>query len=266
MTPGSFNTPLACVCGRQNGDVVATAERHGFPLTTKLCECGLVRSDPYYSDSEIDEYYKDQYRQLYNRPPEEQWELEVGRGERLDSWLASRIEWSEVFDIGCGAGGIAYHFDGIGCDIGPYVDYGRSQGVEIFKQSQIPGTADLLIASHLIEHFRNPIKELERILTMASRYVVLIVPFLSQIVTSYKCNFIAYLEDAHAFAYTPDSLAFVASHAGLKYLDHTPAGVMLFEVGGEPLRPPMNEAEVGRLLRSSFTVWQYLKEFEEYDA
>src|SRR5258705_1471546 len=60
---------LRCQCaGVENDELIATKDRYGFSLKTVLCmNCGLMRSNPYYSDETLQKFYENEYRDLYHQ-------------------------------------------------------------------------------------------------------------------------------------------------------------------------------------------------------
>ena len=54
--------PNPCLCGNKKGHIVAGHDRYGITLITKFClNCGLVRSDPYYTQKTLNQFYQQEY-------------------------------------------------------------------------------------------------------------------------------------------------------------------------------------------------------------
>jgi hypothetical protein len=64
---GIYNmSPLTCLCGKHNDILIALTDRYGIEVTTVLCQnCGLLRIDPYYDDISLANFYRDDYRAIY---------------------------------------------------------------------------------------------------------------------------------------------------------------------------------------------------------
>jgi hypothetical protein len=201
----------------------------------------------------LDEYYKLHYRDLYDeQASDELFDRERKKGRWLKAFVED-LDFESMLDWGCGCGGVAYEFDGRGYEIGPKAQYAE----RYIDVVETPEYADLVVASHVLEHMRDPVGFLAGI---ECKYLLVVVPALPQIVTNFMCNFIHYLQDAHVFHYSLETLEWVASLAGYKMLKGLKQGVALFEKGGEALPPPMTGDKVADLLRSSYTIFQYIQE------
>ncbi len=165
-----------CRCSANNDLIVANKDRLGFKLRIVLCkECGLVRADPRISEKDIGLFYEKYYRKLFtygiNEKIQEEillnnfnGELKRGR-DILFNFVKKHTPLTNgvVFDFGAGTGGMLKvfkdaGFETFGVDLNEnYLDYGRKMGLNLKKGSidelkSFHKKADLVIASHIIEH------------------------------------------------------------------------------------------------------------------
>lgn len=61
---------LPCPCGRSEDIGISEIDARGIPLKVVLCKgCGLMRADPYYTESTLRDFYNFEYRGLYETKP-----------------------------------------------------------------------------------------------------------------------------------------------------------------------------------------------------
>lgn len=88
---------------------------------------------------------------------------------------------------------------------------------------------DFVISSHVIEHFRNPIKTLHEWERIASKYIFMVIPHkkrtvdknrpltdISEIISAYDSDF-PNIEDKHHYTYTPENFIKLMDHLNYKY-------------------------------------------------
>ncbi len=137
----------------------------------------------------------------------------------------------KVIEIGCGAGGILKAFQNMGCKtLGidfnqKYLDFGIANGLDL----RLGGTgvlkdytADLVILSHVVEHFSDLNKELSAIgnLLKASGHLYVEVPGVFNL-RPYSFDFLRSLQNAHNYYFTLGTLTQVMAKYSwsLKYGD-----------------------------------------------
>ncbi len=188
-----------CLCGNRDtrlDEVISRLEMHGIELEVLLCrKCGLIRSADVFDAQSNAEYYRHEYREILHggsNVVEEFFTSQLVRGTSfLNILTRTRIiqEIESVMEIGCGSGGVLYPFHSIGKKVSgydydnDYLEYGRNKGMEMFcleeNASSIPQTApDLLILSHVVEHFLNPKQELTQCIEKVKpgKYLLIEVP------------------------------------------------------------------------------------------
>lgn len=172
-----------CLCGNtapEMDEVISRLEMHAIDLQVLLCrKCGLIRSADVFDEASNADYYRNEYREILhggNDVIEDFFTSQLDRGSHFlrileKTGVIGEIE--SVVEIGCGSGGILYPFHRIGKKVSgydyddDYLEFGRTRGMEMIcvgeSSAAIPyGSPDLLILSHVVEHFLNPTKELLR--------------------------------------------------------------------------------------------------------
>jgi len=226
-----------CLCLNESPDrdvVISEKDRYGFPVPSLLCsKCGIIRSGVVFDSFSNDAFYKNEYRSIYvgaKIPPANFFEDQAVRGRDLFIfWKAflPEVKLENVFEVGCGAGGIlkAFAESGIKCsgndyDV-QYLDYGRSKGFDLYCGSYsdilTDASVDLIILSHVMEHFLDPVNELQKLIRKIrpGGYLLVEVPGILYIDKSYY-NPILYLQNAHVFSYYYDHLRIFFMQLGLE--------------------------------------------------
>lgn len=214
----NLNCPL---CDNSKSTLLYNRDRYGIKINTVICDrCGLLRSDPYYTQSTLNKYYQNEYRLIYTnsqKATDEFFEDEINTGKNILKFISKSVNIDftnmKVYEIGAGAGGILIPFkeigaDVYGCDLGSeYIEYGIKKGINMVHGNSSTlkqfGKADLIILNHVLEHFREPVQELGEILSLLNDggYIYISVPGVKSHLLSYG-TFKKYLQNAHAFHFT----------------------------------------------------------------
>jgi SAM-dependent methyltransferase len=226
----------ACLCGERKGMLIATRDRYALSVNTYLCKsCGILWTNPQMTEESLRKFYEKNYRPIYvgeDMASETFFLEQIQHGKSILSYLCRynnelHNELGVVFDVGCGSGGVLAPFrdagfEVYGCDHGKkYLEYGKSQGLtlehgggEVLSQY---GKAKLIILSHVLEHFKNPKKELELLsyLLDDDGYIYIELPGVFNIHNAYK-DPLLFLQNAHLFHYTLDTLTVFMSQVGFK--------------------------------------------------
>ncbi|MFN3891001.1 MAG: methyltransferase domain-containing protein [Beijerinckiaceae bacterium] len=167
------------VCHAHDASVISEHDRHGKPLTTRLCEaCGHVFNDPVPSAEELAAFYARDYRVSYKgaaRPRGRQIARNFQRVARFwSNWGHVIRNHARVLDIGAGSGEFLFFAQSLGHDargVEPNVGYAawcrdelglavRTASIEDLETSA--ETYDFIRLNHVLEHLRDPVEALER--------------------------------------------------------------------------------------------------------
>jgi SAM-dependent methyltransferase len=233
LSEGTYRTiagHCACAAGSLDAVLIASKDRYGLPIATYLCRrCSVLWSDPQLDDASLAAFYRDDYRLIYSggaASADRFFADQVVRGEELAVFVGEDLRTgSRVFDIGCGAGGMLIPFarsghSVAGCDLDQqYLERGRREGLELKTGNASVlrryARADLVIASHVLEHLPDPLRHLllwKELLTEAGNLYV----ELPGVFRSYERygDFGKFLQNAHLYHFTLDSLVELCARAG----------------------------------------------------
>lgn len=227
-------TPNKCLCGSDSDELIALRDRYGFHIKTVICRhCGLVRANPYYDNETLAKFYSCEYDPIYRG----------GLTKDLEDYFSSRVygarsivnaiknnriapEEKIVYEIGCAAGCILKAFQNIGCKVAgtdynkELVEFGKTKGLDLriggaecFKGSE---PADIFILNHVLEHVTNPIEFLNDIKKILKDDGILFIgiPTLETILADYKNNIFHYLQNAHIFYFSKNTIIYTLECAG----------------------------------------------------
>jgi SAM-dependent methyltransferase len=277
-----LDTPLPCLCGGVDDQIVARQDRYGLAITTQICRaCGLLRSDPYYSEATLTTFYTETYRALYayedgDLTPDKLFARQQYKGSAIITYLRGVIGAvpQRVIEIGCGAGGILRAFQDAGsrvagCDLNSeYLAFGCAQGLDLRYGGleTLPDTAELIILSHVLEHVRAPVDLLRAIRgrwPAASLYVEL--PGVFAIRISYRDEPAHFFQNAHCWGFSEVTLTTVLGAAGYARQHSTPFIRGLFRAG--PILPfQRNAGHASEIARELCTIerTRHVRTFHDY--
>lgn len=214
------DNPCFCHTADKSSDITVTEkDRYGLPCEYVLCQnCGLIRQKKRLDDHSTAEFYRNEYRDLYNGGRESDldsdYHLQLRRGMAFYSFLEKAIDLSAiktVFEVGCGAGGVLFpfHQNGkivSGCDFGEkYLNFGRGKGMNLYSgeldlNRTPPISQNLVILSHVLEHLTHPLETVNNIIEVISLngYFLVQVPGIFVIPMSYG-DPLRYFMNAHIY-------------------------------------------------------------------
>lgn len=232
----------ACLCGGNEFICIAKKDRFGLPFFSILCKnCGLLLLNPKISESSLKEYYDSIYHILVlgHQPGVVMENLVSERqGENIFDFIKSHLKQKSllVLEIGCASGSNLVVFkdlakkQGIDCELygseyeGHYVEWARKRGINVVKGGveslfKFGKTFDIIILSHVFEHFFDPLKELTRIKSLLKDDGLLYieVPGLLNL-SEYQNDLIGYLVHSHNFNFNLNSLENILSINGFSLL------------------------------------------------
>jgi SAM-dependent methyltransferase len=238
----------ACLCGGSEAVAVAHQDRYGIPVGVVVCrDCGLLRTTPRLAAEHLPAFYETVYHGLHfglAQPTERTTLVRHGQGAAIYSYVSAGAGWRpgtriSVIDIGAGNGAVLREFaaaaaadgvevDAIGCEyssafaasaqrLGTNVLVG---GIETLLESAPP--ADLVIMSHVVEHFADPPNDLRlvRSLVTSRTQVYVEVPGVLTIHTKpqYDYTFAQYFTLAHTYHFTLATLVAAMQRSGFRFL------------------------------------------------
>ena len=224
----------SCLCGDPKGIIITDRDRYCLPVRTYLCtSCGTLRTSPRLDEPSLSAFYEQDYRSIYvgnPQAPDEFFEQQKIHGVSISEFVWKTIKPEKdltVFDVGCGAGGTLIPFKNLGCkvfgcDLGSqYLHRGISAGLTLEHGGVASlyqyGKADLVILSHVLEHFPQPLETLKNISEGMSEngYLYIEVPGIFNIHNAYK-DPLLYFQNAHFYHFTLSTLTFLLQQAGFE--------------------------------------------------
>lgn len=227
-----------CLEPDQEDIILSTIDRYGLPVNTVInIKSGLVRTDPYFEGESLNHFYKDYYRDLYTSPIQFSkttfFKNQIEIGENIFNKVTNAIPNAKsVCEIGCGMGGILVPFklNGYqvsGVDLGEeYITYGNKFNLnlqygdikDLIKQKK---KFDLIILNHVIEHIPDLngfMVQLKCVINKNGKLYIA-VPGICSIEGSYNSNFLLYLQNAHCWHFSKNTLQTILEKNGFKILN-----------------------------------------------
>jgi SAM-dependent methyltransferase len=279
---------INCPCEASDDVEVFSQDKFGIPLRVVICKkCGIMRCDPYYTDKTLENFYDLEYRGFYEEDRDNLKDLfdkQIKTGLFFSNYLQKyyfkgEIKNKTIYEIGCSTGGVLYYFHKLGnnisgCDYDSrHIKFGAKKGLSLYHGGisnlvKIGMKADIVILSHVLEHFGNPVLELNKIRKLLKKKGILFVavPGIYSIHRSSKGVLKQYIQNAHAFYYTKKSLAYLLNYCGYQMIYGDESIFGLFSKGrvseelvGENYRyiiKYLNKIKIfGRLYYYLFTVY-----------
>jgi len=175
------NLVLCPLCELDNSSLFDQRNFRGYQVTNRLClNCGLVYQSPRMTETELEGFYKNEYRQIYQgteEPGQKDIAVQEARAEGITNLLRdSGVEQVKRFlDIGASTGILIerikkdYRCDAFGIEPGSaYQAYARSREIEVFGSLDelfVSGQNkfDLISMIHVLEHLPDPVMYLKEL-------------------------------------------------------------------------------------------------------
>ena len=213
-----------CFCGDNQGVEVINKDRYGIFYTMNLCpKCGVMYASPRMTKESSEEFYQTEYRDIYEygSDKEDEWQLGIERANAFKNIIDDfEIKPKVVFDIGCNMGQHLSLFkdeaDTYGVDYSSEnVTYGKEKGLNLFHGGieileGLDKKADLIILSHVLEHFNDIGEELDRISKLLSDEGVLYI----EVPGLYSCDLNTLFQNAHNWQFNRTTLTYVMRACG----------------------------------------------------
>jgi hypothetical protein len=258
-----------CLCGETQGIVLSEIDRHGLPYRKILCgTCGLLRASPRWTARRYAEFYQREYRDLYK--PVEGTKEEFVKAAVASAGVRSIASWvtgsARRFDVGAsptiveiGTGGgwnlanLPATWVRIGFDVdSDYLAAGRSTAdIDLrhgFLDEAIStgcvGAANIVLLSHVLEHFIDPIEQLGSLRRAMSPEAVLMieVPGVLDLHRN-RHDPMRVMQNAHIHTFCAKTLAAACVRAGYRVLevDETARAVCRPDTGPNRAAPRPSE-------------------------
>lgn len=231
----------ACLCGSTSAVQVADRDRYGIPIGVVLCSsCGLVRTTPRLAAENLPAFYESEYHGLHLSVPEPEPNYALykrGQGSRITEWLGDLLPRRQlrVADIGAGTGQVLRELEqavqspvaGVGSEYSAvFVEAGQRAGSDIRHgglETLTDGAPyDLILMSHVVEHFPDPITELSAIRNLGHDTTIFYVEVPGLLTIDNKPEYAyrldRYLTVAHNWQFTLGTLSAVMTAAGFGIL------------------------------------------------
>lgn len=239
------------LCGSRVGHPLTVGHRHGIAAPVVCCDsCGLVFQNPVPTDTFLDTFYREHYRDVYSgssTPTAEFLADQRSHGAEIlafcSPFLAAR---SRILDVGCGPGATLDAFRDAGHQVsgiepGPYGAWGAEHlGLDLRSDSLDKVAAlgerfDLVILSFVLEHLRDPVGSLRAAREALAHcgHVYVEVPDL----VGNAGRLEDYVHVAHISYFTPTTLRAGLARAGLEVKVIDAPGTYSMRVLAGPAEP-----------------------------
>ena len=175
-----INNP--CLCGSEHDVFLSQTDRHGINFDTVVClDCGLIRAKDYFREEDVTDFYSNHYRKIDYSAAEnvltpenffEQQSLESKyKYELIKKLSPDGLQNKKIVDVGGGIGGVLSHFDTsnelfVFDFFDPFLEYANTRGITAVKGGleSINFKPDVIILSHVIEHWNNFEREIKKLI------------------------------------------------------------------------------------------------------
>lgn len=237
-----------CFCGSDHFQLLSRCDRFGLSFGTKICQsCGLISQTVQIHPDSMPLFYECIYWPLVigNKASEPSQDTFVTRPKQdeASSFVLRCVDLSKkqlrIFEVGCGSGirinrlkdeltQIGHEVQAFGCDYSSdALRQAQLKGIEVvqggFEEISAFGKADILILSHVFEHFPDLNLALEQInsLIHGDSMLYIEVPGVVDLENKaeYDFNYQVYCVLAHTYNFSLQSLANVMARGGFRLLE-----------------------------------------------
>ena len=174
---------VSCPCGSNKYTIIMNKGYEEIEASQCLCHnCGLIFTNPRLTKESFNTFYQTDFIDLHSNYFNNLDKDQNKRGQEILSFCKNLIsEKCNILEIGCSRGGILSvfkenGFNTVGIDIGEEsISYGKSKGLELYNLRSIEFSKvtnkkfDLIILSHVFEHFLDIKEELDIIKNLLSK-------------------------------------------------------------------------------------------------
>lgn len=223
-------------CDGRDFESLASRDRYGIKYNAVACiSCGLVQADPYLDDEALNDFYQTEFPSLHRSSPEPT----MAKFQSRRAYAAGIVKWFRkhgitskglVLDVGCSSGGILQGFvdagfEGAGVELNhDYAQFARSRGLQVFTgtlaEVELAATPKLITYCQVLEHVPDIKTELLRLQEFGRRncLVYIEVPGIKQLWPGYHFDFLRYLQLAHIWHFSLESLSRLMARYGFAFI------------------------------------------------
>jgi len=231
----------SCFCGSESFQLLSRFDRFGLPFGTKICkDCGLITQTIRIQNDSLPEFYEKIYWPLINGDGSYSTPRKVGES---DSFLLKHVPMPSnevrIFEVGCGSGwrisrlaaelrDRGHSVVQFGCDYSSNaLAQAERKGINVIHggmdQLSEAGRADILVLSHVFEHFPDlklALRQIER-LVFDHTLIYIEVPGVINLKNrrDYGYSYQDYSVLAHTYNFSLSTLANVMARGGFGLVD-----------------------------------------------
>ncbi|WP_186429890.1 methyltransferase domain-containing protein [Clostridium sp. BSD9I1] len=236
-----------CICGSNNFEVLSEKDRFGLNFTACICRnCGLITTSPRIKNEYLDHFYENEYQGLtfgFKIDNKKVYQTDKSLMKYRLNFLKEHLNKhiNSIIEIGCGTGHnlvCIRNFlaeNGVKCNVYG-CDYSMEcilTGKNVFNLDIYQGNskvliekglkADLIILSHVFEHFTQPLEEIKIIKELLNEngLIYIEVPGIKNLKETgmYEYDMLKYLTLAHMYNFSLGTLENIMKIAGFKLVN-----------------------------------------------
>ena len=262
---------VRCSCGSSEMKMLSSFDRFQMDFSSNICmQCGLVMTSPYLDEGSLKHYYETFYHKLHfgeERVDSQEYLFRRGQGAKIFKIVNpffENVKDISILEIGFGTGNVLSEFkqaasehdlkvDELGTEFSKEcIDIAGQKELNVIKGSfdevvTLKRKFDLVILSHVFEHFIDPQDTLESLkkVLKPNGVVYVEVPGLMTIHKKgeYEFDFQRYLTHAHIFNFNLVSLTRIFNQGGFRLVKGNEEIEAVFKEGEQKV-DTTNNAEV----------------------
>ena len=250
-----------CLCGNDNDILISSIDRFRCEYELVLCNsCGLIRAKNYWNEDHVSDFYKNYYINTYSAGgrllPKDIYLTQIKNRDRIWNIIENNVNLKSIkkdfiiADVGGQAGGaMDFYRNKCKCVLLDYdqslLDYAAKKGITVFrggaeqlsKNNIFP---DIIILSHVIEHWSNFDNELKNLLKnlKENALVYIEVPGIDRFdVEPSYCDFLGDIQIPHFYYFSSNTLKNIFERNGFEtmFINKYPRAIFKFTNNKKPL-------------------------------
>ena len=175
-------TKNICPCSEDNDVLISLTDRNCINFVTVICKsCGLMRVKDYIINKYVIDFYENYYQKFFNvMTPNDKFDYEKNNSKHkydlLNNYKIKPFDKLKIVDLGGGAGGMLDHFGNNNEKYlfdyhDPFLKFAETKGIKSIKGGldKIDFKPDILILSHVIEHWDNFQVEIKKLIDIQKK-------------------------------------------------------------------------------------------------